>query len=119
MQKIYPLSIVVPIYNEEDVLPILIAELERVREGVLKGYGPIEFVLVNDGSSDRSWELIAQQSARTPGYVGINLSRNFGHQLALAAGLETARGALVVSMDADLQDPPEVIAEMIKANQQG
>jgi dolichol-phosphate mannosyltransferase len=76
-------------------------------------------VLVNDGSKDKSWQMIAAQCSRTPGYVGVNLSRNFGHQLALAAGLETARGDVVVSLDADLQDPPAVILEMIEAHRQG
>src|SRR5467141_1516802 len=85
----YPLSIVIPIYNEEKVLPALFRELERAREGILKPQGLVEIVLVNDGSKDTSWEMIADQCGRTPGYVGMNLSRNFGHQLALAAGLET------------------------------
>jgi glycosyltransferase involved in cell wall biosynthesis len=115
----YPLSIVVPIYNEEEGLPALFSELERVRAGILQPYGPVEIVLVNDGSKDRSWELISRQCSQTPGYVGVNLSRNFGHQLALAAGLETARGEAVVSMDADLQDPPAVVVEMMAAHQQG
>jgi polyisoprenyl-phosphate glycosyltransferase len=115
----HPLSIVIPIYNEEAVLPALFAELERVRKGILKPHGPVEIVLVNDGSKDRSWELIAEHCSRTPGCVGVNLSRNFGHQLALAAGLETARGDVVVSMDADLQDPPAVILQMIEAHRQG
>jgi polyisoprenyl-phosphate glycosyltransferase len=119
MSSPYPLSIVIPVYNEEQVLPSLFAELERVRDGLLKPHGPVEIVLVNDGSHDRSWELIAAQCRRTPGYVGVNLSRNFGHQLALAAGLETARGDVVVSMDADLQDPPAVILQLLDAHRQG
>ncbi len=115
----YLLSIVIPIYNEEPVLPALFQELERVCESVLKPFGPIEIVLVNDGSKDKSWEIIAAQCHRHPGYVGVNLSRNFGQQLALAAGLETARGEVVVSLDADLQDPPAVIVPMIEAHRQG
>jgi len=115
----YPLSIVIPVYNEEPALPALFRELERVCETILQPEGPIEIVLVNDGSKDRSWTLIAEQCARRSGWVGVNLSRNFGHQLALAAGLETARGAAVVSMDADLQDPPAVILEMLAAHRQG
>ena len=100
-------------------MPALFRELERVCETILQPAGPIEIVLVNDGSKDRSWALIAEQCARRSGWVGVNLSRNFGHQLALAAGLETARGAAVVSMDADLQDPPAVILEMLAAYRQG
>ena len=119
MSEVFPLSIVVPIYNEEAVLPVLFAELDRVRDGILAPHGPVEIVLVNDGSKDKSWEMIARHCAGRSGYVGVNLSRNFGHQLALAAGLETARGAVVVSMDADMQDPPAVILDMIAAHQQG
>ena len=119
MSESFPLSIVVPIYNEEAVLPVLFAELDRVRDGILRPHGPVEIVLVNDGSKDQSWEMIARHCASRPGYVGVNLSRNFGHQLALAAGLETARGAVVVSMDADMQDPPAVILDMLAAHQQG
>ena len=115
----YPLSIVIPVYNEEQVLPALFRELERTREELLKPHGPVEVVLVNDGSKDKSWEMIAHYCHHHPGCVGVNLSRNFGHQLALAAGLETARGDAVVSMDADLQDPPPVILEMLQAHRQG
>ena len=113
------LSIVIPVYNEEQSLPALFRELERARDEVLKPHGPVEIVLVNDGSQDKSWEMIAAQCRRSPGCVGVNLSRNFGHQLALAAGLETARGDVVVSMDADLQDPPAVILEMLHVHRQG
>ncbi|MGO9479718.1 MAG: glycosyltransferase family 2 protein [Limisphaerales bacterium] len=115
----YPLSIVIPVFNEEAVLPALFQELENARAAVFKPHGPVEIVLVNDGSSDRSWELIAAHCRRQPDTVGVNLSRNFGHQLALAAGLETARGGVVVTMDADLQDPPAVIVEMLEAHRRG
>jgi len=115
----YPLSIVVPIYNEEQALPALFRELEQACETILKPHGPVEIVLVNDGSQDRSWELIAGQCSCRNDWVGVNLSRNFGHQLALASGLETARGDVVVSMDADLQDPPPVILQMLEAHRQG
>jgi polyisoprenyl-phosphate glycosyltransferase len=119
MRSNYPLSIVIPVYNEEQVLPALFRELESARNELLKPHGPVEVVLVNDGSKDKSWEMIAHHCHRHPGCVGVNLSRNFGHQLALAAGLETARGDVVVSMDADLQDPPAVILEMLQAHHQG
>jgi len=119
MRSSYPLSIVIPVYNEEQMLPALFGELERARDEVLKPHGPVEVVLVNDGSKDKSWEMIASHCRRHPGCVGVNLSRNFGHQLALAAGLETARGDVVVSMDADLQDPPAVILEMLQTHRQG
>jgi dolichol-phosphate mannosyltransferase len=113
------LSIVIPVYNEAEALPDLFRELERVRQGALRDVMPLEIVLVDDGSKDRSWEAIAAQCERNCGYVGVKLSRNFGHQIALAAGLETARGEAVVSMDADLQDPPEVIPELLAAHRQG
>ncbi len=115
----YPLSIVIPVYNEEPVLPVLFGELEKARAGLLQSQGPVEMVFVNDGSSDRSWELMAAHCRSHPDCIGLNLSRNFGHQSALAAGLETARGDVVVTMDADLQDPPAVILEMLEAHRRG
>jgi glycosyltransferase involved in cell wall biosynthesis len=118
-QMSYPLSIVIPVYNEEPMLPTLFAELDKACAQLLKPHGPIEIVLVNDGSTDKSWDLVQAYCRSHAGCVGVNLSRNFGHQLALAAGLETARGDLVVSMDADLQDPPAVILEMIEAGRRG
>jgi polyisoprenyl-phosphate glycosyltransferase len=101
------------------MLPELFRELNRVREGALKNIGSVEVLLVDDGSNDRSWPLIADECDRDPAYVGVKLSRNFGHQLALAAGLEAARGEAVVSMDADLQDPPDLIPQMLAAHRQG
>jgi glycosyltransferase involved in cell wall biosynthesis len=115
----YFLSIVIPVYNEEPALPVLFKELERVRGDLAKANGPVEIVLVNDGSKDKSWQLIADFCRSHADCVGVNLSRNFGHQLCLIAGLETARGDVVVSMDADLQDPPEVIQQMIQAYREG
>ena len=118
-QTHYRLSIVIPVYNEELVLPALFKALETARAELFKPYGPVEIVLVNDGSSDKSWELITSHCRRHPDCVGVNLSRNFGHQLTLAAGLETARGDAVVTMDADLQDPPAVVLEMFEAHLRG
>ena len=113
------ISLVIPVFNEEAILPELFAELRRVADGVLQPFGSLEVILVNDGSRDRSWELIAAVCRATPGYLGVNLSRNFGHQIALAAGLQTARGDVVVSLDADLQDPPEFIVELLAAHRRG
>ena len=115
----YFLSIVIPVYNEEPALPALFKELERVRGEFAKTNGPVEIVLVNDGSKDKSWQLIVDFCRSHADCIGVNLSRNFGHQLCLIAGLETARGGVVVSMDADLQDPPEVIQQMIQAYREG
>ena len=113
------LSIVIPVYNEAPVLGGLFKALDCVVQLIPEPHHPVEIILINDGSSDRSWEMISAQCARNPSYVGINLSRNFGHQFALVAGLETARGELVISMDADLQDPPEVILQLVGKNQEG
>lgn len=113
------LSIVIPVFNEAAVLPRLFAELERVLTGSLCSTAPLEVILVDDGSTDASWDFITAQCLRNPAFIGVRLSRNFGHQLALAAGLETARGELIVSMDADLQDPPDVIPDLIAAHHLG
>src|SRR5918996_4051811 len=94
-------SIVVPIYNEEETLP----ELERRLRALLDGLdGDGEVIFVDDGSDDRSAELIAEVRARDPRFKSIELSRNFGHQIAITAGLDYADGDAVVVMDADLQD---------------
>jgi polyisoprenyl-phosphate glycosyltransferase len=118
-QTSYPLSIVIPVYNEEAMLPALFGELEAACATLLKPQGPVEIVFVNDGSRDKSWDLIQAYCLCHSGCLGIKLSRNFGHQLALTAGLETARGNMVITMDADLQDPPAVIVEMIEACRRG
>jgi polyisoprenyl-phosphate glycosyltransferase len=105
------LSIVVPCYNEEACLGELHARLSRAaREVAGESY---EIVLVNDGSRDRSWEMMQALSASDPRLVAINLSRNHGHQLALTAGLDLCAGERILIIDADLQDPPELLAEMI------
>lgn len=113
------LSIVVPVFNEAAVLPQFFKALDRLRDSALRHATPLEIILVDDGSDDGSWSLIAAKCRADAVYVGIKLSRNFGHQLALAAGLETARGEAVVTMDADLQDPPEVIPDLLAAHYQG
>jgi dolichol-phosphate mannosyltransferase len=113
------LSIVIPVFNEEKVLPQLFHEMQRVLDQELTTFGAAEVLLVNDGSEDQSWKLIVAQCEQDARFVGVNLSRNFGHQLALAAGLEMARGQAVVSMDADLQDPPGVIRKLLEAHQRG
>ena len=102
-------SFVIPIYNEQETLP----ELERrVTELLDQLDGPSEIVLVDDGSSDQSWGLIAAMVERDPRFKALGLSRNFGHQMAITAGMDHAVGEAVVVMDADLQDPPEVVLEL-------
>lgn len=111
------LTIVVPVYNEEDVLPEFYRRLQAVREGL--GRVDTELVFVNDGSSDGSASII-RELAEADGSVGfVDLSRNFGKDIALTAGLDFAKGDAVVVLDADLQDPPELIPEMVDKWRQG
>ncbi|MDQ7978075.1 glycosyltransferase family 2 protein [Paraburkholderia sp. SARCC-3016] len=105
------LSIVVPCYNEEEG----ITELHRRVSDVCKGMnaGSYEIVLVNDGSRDRTWQFMLELQTQDSHIVAINLSRNFGHQLALTAGLQICTGRRVFVIDADLQDPPELLPAMM------
>jgi dolichol-phosphate mannosyltransferase len=104
------ISVVIPIYNEEENLP----ELLRRTSGALEGTGrEWEIVLVDDGSADRSAAIIREAHAKDPRVKLVALSRNFGHQPAITAGVHHASGAAVVLMDGDLQDPPEVIPELV------
>ena len=110
------LSVVAPCFNEEGVLPEF---LKRVA-AVLDGSGATaEIVLVDDGSRDGTWTVISEAAARDPRVVGIRLMRNHGHQLALTAGLTICRGERVMIIDADLQDPPELLPDMIALMEQG
>lgn len=104
------ISLVFPVYNEAEVLPHLRAAVEVWRPAFPY---PVEIVLVDDGSRDASWALMRQWAEADPSVRAVALSRNFGHQLALTAGLAHARGDAVVVLDADLQDPLEVIPEMV------
>jgi glycosyltransferase involved in cell wall biosynthesis len=112
------IAVVIPVYNEEPVLPELFRRLAAVfgREPACDWSA----ILVNDGSRDRTTALIAEQHARDPRFKLVELSRNFGFQSALAAGLAAAATAdAVVTMDADLQDPPELIPELVAAWRSG
>jgi glycosyltransferase involved in cell wall biosynthesis len=107
------LSIVVPCFNEEACLGALHERLgASARTAVGEDY---EIVLVNDGSRDSSWPIMQKLAAEDPHVVAINLSRNHGHQLALTAGLDLCRGDIILISDADLQDPPELLADMLHA----
>jgi dolichol-phosphate mannosyltransferase len=105
------LSVVVPLFNEQENLPELYGRVTRFLES-----RPISFevVLVNDGSSDATAAIMEQLEASDERVRGIHLSRNFGHQAALSAGLDHARGRAVVVMDGDLQDPPELIEQFLE-----
>ncbi len=109
------LSIVAPVYNEVETLEELHA---RVTAAVAP-LGEYELVLVDDGSTDGSWDRLLDLAAQDPHLRLLRLSRNFGHQAALSAGLDAARGDAVVLMDADLQDPPEVIPELVAKWREG
>jgi len=107
------LSIVVPCFNEEACLPELHQRLgAAARAAAGEDY---ELVLVNDGSRDASWAVMQRLTAEDPHLVAVNLSRNHGHQLALTAGLDLCRGNTILIIDADLQDPPELLGGMIEA----
>lgn len=110
------LSVVVPVFNEEENIPELYRRLRAVLPQVVQEW---EILFVDDGSRDRSWELIRTLAAQDPRVRGLRFSRNFGHQMAFAAGLDHARGQAVVIMDADLQDPPELIPELVAKHREG
>jgi dolichol-phosphate mannosyltransferase len=110
-------SVVVPLYNEEPVLPELLWELRHTLAGIPGG--PHEVVAVDDGSTDRTTEILEGAAAEDPGVVLVSLSRNFGHQAAISAGLEHATGDVVVVMDGDLQDAPETIHRFLAEHDKG
>src|SRR6185437_1048172 len=111
------LSVVVPCFKETEVLPAFYERTVAVlRDAVGEDY---EIVLVNDGSRDRSWQVIGELAERDPRIVGINLSRSVGHQLALTAGLDYANGDLVLILDAAPQDPPELLPRMMALIDEG
>ena len=104
------LSVVVPLRDEEEILPALAARLATVLDGL---QGTWEVVFVDDGSTDGTYGLAVELHSRDPRFKVARLSRGFGHQVALTAGLDLARGEAVVTMDGDLQHPPEVIPELV------
>ncbi len=110
------LSLIIPVYNEEEI----IAELDLRLKAFLGALDETwEVVFVDDGSNDRTPAVLSELAATEPRYKVISFSRNFGHQIAITAGMDRAEGDAVVTMDADLQDPPEVIAEMIHKWREG
>lgn len=109
-------SVVVPLYNEEEAVDALLRRLLRVLEGTGE---PFEILLVDDGSTDRTWKRIRAAHRSEPAVKGISLLRNFGHQSALLAGLIQASGRAVVTMDGDLQHPPEKIPDLLRQWRRG
>ena len=109
-------SLVIPIYNEEAVLPLLLRRLDALIDAL---DAPAEAILVDDGSSDASPIVLEAKARADARYRFIRLSRNFGHQVAITTGMARAAGQAVIVMDADLQDPPEVVLDMVAKWKQG
>ena len=111
------LSIVAPCYNEQDGLSEFVTRMTKAAEATAgENY---ELILVNDGSRDKTWACIRAIAQTNPRILGVNLSRNHGHQLAVTAGLSLTRGDSILIIDADLQDPPELLAEMTARLREG
>jgi polyisoprenyl-phosphate glycosyltransferase len=110
------ISVVIPIFNEQDNIASLIERLDGVIKPMGKSY---EYIFINDGSRDNSIHIIKGFASENPHIKYINFSRNFGHQIAVSAGLDYSRGNAVVIIDADLQDPPELIPELYKKLKDG
>jgi dolichol-phosphate mannosyltransferase len=109
-------SLVIPVYNEHETIPTL---FERVR-AVIDGFdAAAEVVLVDDGSVDDTWRMLGELHARDARFKVLSLSRNFGHQVAVTAGLDHARGNAIMVLDGDLQDPPEVLPALIERWKEG
>ena len=105
------ISVVVPLYNEEESLPELLAWIERVMDGNRFVY---EVIFVDDGSRDGSWDVVSDLARRNPSVRAIRFLRNYGKSAALYSGFEAARGRVVITMDADLQDSPDEIPELYR-----
>ncbi len=110
------ISVVIPVYNEQECLPALFERLDRLQASSSERY---EFIFVDDGSSDQSRSIISDLAERHSNVKYVFFSRNFGHEIATTAGIDHATGDAVVIIDADLQDPPELIPQLIQKWQQG
>jgi polyisoprenyl-phosphate glycosyltransferase len=115
-RQLQKLSVVIPGLNEAENLPFLFAELTRL---LGQSQWELEIVFIDDGSTDKTLEVCRQLNRKDPRFNYVSLSRNFGHQRALTAGLDAVTGNAVIVMDADLQDPPEVALEMIRLWENG
>ena len=110
------LTVVIPAYNEQDNVEPMYERLVAALEDVVDG---LEILFVDDGSADATWERVEALAGRDPRVRGVRFARNFGHQAAVTAGVDAARGRAVVIIDADLQDPPEVIPELVARWREG
>ena len=111
------ITIIVPAYNEEEALPYFFDRIKNVVDDI-KNYN-FEILFINDGSKDKTLEIIKKYKEKENRISYVNLSRNFGKEVAMIAGLDYAKGDAIVFMDADLQDPPELIPELIKWWEEG
>ena len=109
-------SIIIPVFNEEENIQKLFERLLQVVSGLSSDF---ELIFINDGSKDNTLQLVKDLAANEPKVKYINLSRNFGHQIAVSAGLDACLGQRVVIIDADLQDPPELVLEMDQKMNEG
>ncbi|MBW7954898.1 glycosyltransferase family 2 protein [Candidatus Gracilibacteria bacterium] len=107
------ISIIIPAYREGKNISLIYNALKKILSNIIKKYD-YEIIFINDGSIDDTWQKIKEIGEKDKNILGINLSRNFGHQQALTAGYMEASGDLIISMDCDMQDPPILILEMIK-----
>jgi glycosyltransferase involved in cell wall biosynthesis len=110
------ISIVIPLYNEEAALPVLFHRIDRLLDAIGE---PAEVILVDDGSKDTTGIFASARALDDPRYRYLALSRNFGHQVAISAGMDFAAGDAVIIMDADLQDPPELVLDLIARWREG
>ncbi|WP_085297120.1 glycosyltransferase family 2 protein [Cognaticolwellia mytili] len=111
------LSIIVPVYNEQEMLPVFHHHLAKVLS--TQPESTFEIVYINDGSTDNSWNTMLNLTSHYANIECINLSRNFGKEAAMTAGIDHAKGQVIILLDADLQDPPELIPKMLAAWRQG
>ena len=109
-------SVIVPLYNEELVIDESYKRLKEVMDSIKENY---EIIFINDGSSDRTRDMVEKICRKDEKIKLINFSRNFGHQAAITAGMDLALGDAIIVIDADLQDPPEVIPKMIEKWKEG
>jgi glycosyltransferase involved in cell wall biosynthesis len=110
VEELDPISIVIPVYNSQDSLPLLMPRLKEVLSAQHRNF---ELILVDDGSRDRSWEVVCETAAREKNVHGIRMLRNYGQHNALLCGIRAAKNPIIVTMDDDLQNPPEEIPKLL------
>ncbi|OGW31476.1 MAG: hypothetical protein A2X54_03485 [Nitrospirae bacterium GWF2_44_13] len=115
MKDMIEFSIIIPVYNEEEN----VSELHRRLGTVMERLGTYEIIFVDDGSSDKSWQIIKDLHEKDSRVKGLSFSRNFGHHIAITAGMDHAQGKAIILMDGDLQDPPEEIPKLLKKFNEG